>query len=137
MRKIINILLVDDEADFLEATRKSLLRRGYLVKCAGNCLNASRFLDIGGVDVVVLDVMLPDRDGLLFLKEIKQKWPEIPVIILSGHASMQSGIRGIEFGAYDYCLKPIEVDELVERIEICCRMSPPPAEGLSRPANNL
>jgi len=79
---------------------------------------ANQTIEGGWPEVVVLDVMLPDRDGILCLKEIKQKWPSIVIILLTGHASMQAGRQSLEYGANDYCLKPIELDELVEKIKI-------------------
>ncbi|MEW6427741.1 MAG: response regulator [Thermodesulfobacteriota bacterium] len=127
MTKTLQLLLVDDEKDFLDATEKRLLRRGYAVETATDCAGAGRILENRPVDVVILDVMLPDRSGLLLLKEIRQKWPRTAVLLLSGHASIQCGVQGIEHGAYDYCLKPIELDELVDKIELARRDMPPPA----------
>jgi two-component system, OmpR family, response regulator len=121
MNKTINILLVDDEADFLSVTEKRLARKGYAVQSTTTCAQAAKIIDGGWPNVVVLDVMLPDKNGIEFLKEIKAKQPGLPVLLLSGHASVQSGIKGIEYGAYDYCLKPVEFDELVEKIGVACR----------------
>jgi DNA-binding response OmpR family regulator len=75
--------------------------------------------------VVVLDVMLPDKDGILCLKEIKQAWPATVVILLTGHASMQAGLKSVEYGAHDYCLKPVEFDTLLEKIRIAWREGSP------------
>jgi len=91
------------------------------VQSALSCAAAGEIIDSGWPDIVVLDVMLPDKNGIEFLKEIKAKRPGLPVLLLSGHASVQSGIQGIEYGAYDYCLKPVEFDELVEKIMVACR----------------
>jgi len=121
MNKRINILLVDDEKDFLDTTTKRLARRGYEVKSVMNCSDAIQEIWSGWPEVVVLDVMLPDRDGIQCLKEIKEKWPSSVVILLTGHASMQAGRQCLEYGANDYCLKPIELDELVEKIKIAYR----------------
>jgi len=118
MTNDIRLLLVDDEKDFLEVTGKRLARRGFAVKIALTCREARETLEQDWPEVVVLDVMLPDMNGIQFLKEIKQKWPQLPVILLSGHASVQSGIKGIECGAYDYCLKPVDLEELIERVNI-------------------
>jgi DNA-binding response OmpR family regulator len=123
MTNEIRLLLVDDEKDFLEVTGKRLARRGFAVKIALTCGEAKAILDHEWPEVVVLDVMLPDLNGIQFLKEIKQKWPLLPVILLSGHASVQSGIKGIECGAYDYCLKPVDLEELIERVKIAYQES--------------
>lgn len=121
MNENINVLLVDDEPDFLETTCKRMKRRGYSVKTAASCEAAFRELQTGWPQVVILDVMLPDKDGILCLKEIKQAWPAIAVILLTGHASMQAGLKSVEYGAHDYCLKPVEFDQLVEKIAIAFR----------------
>lgn len=114
----IKILLVDDEKDFTDVMGKRLAKRGYEVTSAGSCAEARTVLETGWPRIVILDVMLPDMDGVHFLSEIKQKWPDVTVILLTGHASVQMGVKGIENGAYDYCLKPIELDELIEKINI-------------------
>ncbi len=121
MTNDIQILLVDDELDFLETTSKRLKRRGYAVKTATTCAAALQELENGWPQVVILDVMLPDKDGILFLREIKQAWPALIVILLTGHASMEAGLKSVEYGAHDYCLKPVEFEDLLEKIEIAVR----------------
>jgi len=123
MTENIHILLVDDEPDFLETTAKRLRRRGYAVKSATSCAAAWQELQSGWPQVVVLDVMLPDQDGISFLKQIKEAWPSLAVILLTGHASMQAGLKSVEYGAHDYCLKPVEFDSLLEKITIAHRES--------------
>ncbi|MBA3016255.1 MAG: response regulator [Proteobacteria bacterium] len=117
----IHILLVDDEQDFLETTNKRLTRRGYAIKAATTCAAAQQEIEEGWPHVVILDVMLPDKNGLIFLKEIKHAWPSLIVILLTGHASMEAGLKSIEYGAQDYCLKPVEFEELHEKIKIALR----------------
>lgn len=124
MEEMLKILFVDDEPEFLETTLKRLTRRGYSAKSALNCDEAFRVLETGWPDVVVLDVMLPGKDGIQCLREIKQQWPGMTVILLTGHASMQAGLQGLQYGANDYCLKPIELEVLVEKIKIACQESP-------------
>lgn len=118
MARALHILLVDDEEDFLEATSKRLVRRGFEVRTATRCGEALPVVESGWPDVVVLDVMLPDTDGLACLRTMKGVSPRLPVVMLTAHASMQAGLSGIEHGASDYCLKPIELDALVEKIRI-------------------
>lgn len=113
-----NILLIDDEEDFLETTSRRLRRRDFAVKTAKRCADALPEVNAGWPDVVVLDVMLPDVNGLECLLRIKQAAPRLPVIMLTGHASLHASIVGLEQGASDYCLKPIELGELVEKIII-------------------
>jgi two-component system, OmpR family, response regulator len=123
MDQAIKILLIDDEIDFVETTGKRLIRRGHSAKIALTCAEGLAIIASGWPEVVVLDVMLPDRDGMDLLREIKKKWPNLPVIMLTGHASMESGLRGMESGASDYCLKPIDLETLVEKIAIAHRES--------------
>lgn len=119
----ITVLLIDDEFDFVETTCKRLIRRGYAARIALTCAEGLTIIESGWPDIVVLDVMLPDRDGMDFLREIKGKWPNLPVILLTGHASMQAGLYGLDCGASDYCLKPIDLETLVEKIAIAHRES--------------
>jgi len=119
----LKILLIDDEFDFVETTCKRLMRRGYSARIALTCAEGLTIIESAWPDIVVLDVMLPDRDGMDCLKEIKGKWPTLPVILLTGHASMQTGLYGLDCGASDYCLKPIDLETLVEKIAIAHRES--------------
>jgi len=118
----IRILLVDDEVDFLETTSKRLGRRGNEVKTAADCGQALALCGTGWMpDAVVLDVMLPDRSGAECLGDLRRHWPKAAVIMLTGHASMQVGMNCLEQGASDYCLKPIDFEELFEKIQIACK----------------
>lgn len=118
MERPLRILLVDDEEDFLEATSKRLRRRGFEVRTATRCEEAMREVEAGWPGVVVLDVMLPDTNGMDCLRRMKRAAPRLPVVMLTAHASLEAGLQGIEQGASDYCLKPIELEELVEKIQI-------------------
>lgn len=121
MKQPKHILLVDDEEEFLETTSRRLRRRGYDVKTATRCGEAMPIVAEGWPDAVVLDVMLSNTDGMECLRRIKRQSPQLPVVMLTGHASLQASIQGLEHGASDYCLKPIELDELVEKIIIACK----------------
>jgi len=118
MQQPRNILLVDDEEDFLETTSLRLRRRSFEVKTAARWAAALPEVLAGWPHVVVLDVMLPDVDGMECLRLIKEVAPRLPVVMLTGHASLQASVWGLEHGASDYCLKPIELEELVEKIII-------------------
>ena len=69
------------------------------------------------VDVVVLDVKMPGMDGLTALREIKKRFPLVEVIMLTGHASMEVAIEGMEQGAFDYLMKPMDIDELLYKLQ--------------------
>lgn len=116
MDKKRKIMLVDDEVDFLEIMAKFFTRRKIDFKTAGGCLGALDLLAQDTFDVVVMDVSMPGLNGLECMAEMKKVQPELEVIILTGHASLNVGISGMKKGAFDYCLKPVDFDELLEKI---------------------
>ena len=109
-------LLVDDEEDYRRALSKRLTRRGLDVFDAGGGQEALRFLTDNQVHVVVLDVKMPNMDGLTALRAIKDAHPEVEVILLTGQASAQDGVAGIMSGAFDYLIKPVEIEHLLGKI---------------------
>lgn len=111
-----SVLIVDDEDDFVETTVKSLRDQGLNVECVRNDREALRVLNTEAFDVCVLEVMMPGMDGFQALGEIRARRPFMEVIILSRHGSPESGIRGLELGAYDYIMKPVPFPDLLERI---------------------
>ncbi len=117
----IKLLLVDDEPEFLETLEKHLTRRKINTSVAEGCKIALNILEEQAIDVIVMDVSMPEIDGLQCLKKVKDKWPLVEVVILTGHASVKSGIEGMQGGAFDYCIKPIETQELVEKIELAAQ----------------
>ncbi|MBU1139306.1 MAG: response regulator [Proteobacteria bacterium] len=114
------ILIVDDEADFRIPLAKIISRRGLTVDTAESCSKAMAKMTADPFDVIVMDVSMPEISGIHCLMLIKQEWPSAEVIILTGHASVNSGIEGMKGGAFDYCLKPIDTNELLEKIELAC-----------------
>ncbi|MEE4134684.1 MAG: response regulator, partial [Desulforhopalus sp.] len=81
-------------------------------------MEALDLLDSEKFDVVVMDVSMPGLDGLECMAEMKKLYPHLEVIILTGHASPNTGITGMKLGAFDYCLKPVDNDELLEKISL-------------------
>ena len=114
------ILIVDDEEDFRETMAKMLRHKGILTETADGCTEALDKFAVEPFDVVIMDVSMPGLDGIQCLGLVKEKWPSTEVIILTGHASVASGIDGMKKGAFDYCLKPIDTGELIEKIELAC-----------------
>ncbi len=110
------IMLVDDEAEFLEIMGKYFERRKIDFETAGGCMEAMDQLGKGSFDVVIMDVSMPGLNGLECMDEMKKVQPELEVIILTGHASLNVGISGMKKGAFDYCLKPVDFNELLEKI---------------------
>lgn len=117
----INLLLVDDEPDFKEIILKRLTRMGIQLSLADCCVAALETLESHPIDVIIMDVSMPGIDGIQCLKKVKERWPLVEVIILTGHASVKSGIEGMQGGAFDYCLKPIDVLELLEKVELAAQ----------------
>jgi DNA-binding NtrC family response regulator len=111
-----NILIVDDEDDFRITLVKRLQKRNLNVFGAENGLKALDLMNKLIFDVVVLDVKMPGMDGIETLQEIKKKSPLVEVILLTGHASIESGIEGMKLGAFDYVMKPVNIDDLLEMI---------------------
>jgi DNA-binding NtrC family response regulator len=107
---------VDDEQDFRETLVKRLLKRRFSIRGAENGQHALEIIENEPVDVVVLDVLMPGMDGIETLREIRKNKPLIEVIMLTGHASLESGLEGMKIGAFDYIMKPTSIDDLVEKI---------------------
>ena len=117
----IHLLLVDDDLEFKEVMQRHLERNGIRLSLSACCLDALALLEARNADVVIMDMHMPGMDGIQCLRKVKQRWPLIEVIILTGHASVKSGIEGMESGAFDYCLKPIDVRELIDKIELAAQ----------------
>ena len=112
-----DVLLVDDEQEFLQTIVKRLKKRGINASGETSAEKALQRLQNGPVDVVVLDVKMPGMDGIEALREIKKLHPLVEVIMLTGHANVEVAVRGMELGAFDYLMKPMEIDELVYKLE--------------------
>jgi DNA-binding NtrC family response regulator len=113
----IRVLLVDDEAEFLETLVKRLKKRRVDVQGVRSGEEALEFIRTQPVDVVVLDVKMPGMDGIQTLKAIKSMDPLVEVIMLTGHASVEVAIQGMELGAFDYLMKPMDIDELLYKVQ--------------------
>lgn len=112
------VLIVDDEEEFADLLARRLEIRDIFVTIALDGEAALRFIQEQDFDVVLLDVLMPGQGGIATLKKIKRMQPLIEVIMLTGHASVGTAIEGIELGAYDYLVKPMHIDELVEKIAL-------------------
>jgi two-component system OmpR family response regulator len=110
------VLVVDDEADFLETIVRRLQRRDIDAAGVDSGEKAIEFLERQEVDVVILDVRMKGMDGIDTLKELKKRWPKVEVVMLTGHGSYESGIEGMQLGAYDYIMKPAKFDELIIKV---------------------
>ncbi len=114
---IATIMLVDDEVPFVEAMTKRLKRRDLEVEQAFSGQEAlDKLTEDSKTEVVILDVKMPGMDGIETLKAIKAKVPLVEVIMLTGHATVESAIEGMKLGAFDYLLKPCEMDHLIAKV---------------------
>lgn len=111
------VLLVDDESEFLETLVKRLTKRKLSVIGVTSGEEAIRVLKDTPIDIVVLDVKMPGMGGLETLREIKKGNPLVEVIMLTGHANMEVAIEGMELGAFDYLMKPMDIDELLYKLQ--------------------
>jgi DNA-binding NtrC family response regulator len=114
--KEFNILIVDDEEEFRDLTSKRLEKKGLKVKTAESGEKAMEILEHSYTDVVLLDVKMPGMDGIETLRRIRAMKPLVEVVLLTGHASVDSGIEGMKLGAFDYLMKPIDLEPLVEKL---------------------
>jgi two-component system, OmpR family, response regulator len=110
------VLLVDDEVEFVSTLAERLALRGIPARTAFDGNEALRLIDEEVVQVVVLDLMMPGMGGKEVLQRIKKNHPQIQVILLTGHGSTRDGIDGMVLGAFDYLMKPLNIEELVEKI---------------------
>jgi DNA-binding NtrC family response regulator len=110
------LLLVDDEIGYLDVLAKRLTHRGFKVTTASSGAEAIRALRKWEFDLAVVDLKMEDMDGIEVLKVLKKMDPALQVIILTGHGSERAARDGIAHGAFDYLIKPIGLDPLIERI---------------------
>ncbi|MDR0339568.1 MAG: response regulator [Desulfovibrio sp.] len=112
----MHILVVDDEHEFLELMRNRLQKRGFTVDVAPTGEQALEMVGRRGYDAMVLDVKMPGIDGIEVLRQVKRLRPEMPVLLLTGHASVEAAMTSVETGAVDYLLKPVPINDLIMRL---------------------
>ena len=111
------ILIIDDEPNLRRSLGLILQRAGYSVLTAANAGEALQLLQTGSYDLAFLDLKLPDINGIELLPQIKELYPEMPVLILTAHATLDTAIEAVRLGARDYLLKPIDPDAILNRVE--------------------
>jgi DNA-binding NtrC family response regulator len=111
------VLLVDDEVDFLDTLSERMRTRGMEVSTSSSGVEALQKVEKEAYDVIILDLMMPGVDGLEALKILKAKRPELQVILLTGHATVEKGIEAMKLGAMDFLEKPADLSQLTEKIK--------------------
>ena len=113
---VLRVLIVDDEAELVSAIVERLNLRGFEAKGITTGAEALAYLADTQCDVVLLDVKMPGIGGLEVIKRIKEEHPGLAVILLTGHGSVQDVEKGMELGAFDYLMKPVDIDVLVRAL---------------------
>ena len=113
----IKVLVVDDEIEFATTLVARLKLRKYKTTMATSSEQALIAIEKEIPDVLVLDLKMPDVDGMELLAQLKKTNPEIEVIMLTGHGSFETGIEGMKLGAFDYLMKPVDLDVLLNKIK--------------------
>ncbi len=119
----MNVLVIEDDAEVGSYITGELGRIGYLGTVASDLALARGLLSNTAYDVVVLDRMLPDGDGLSFIEELRSSGNEIPVLVLSALGEVNHRVEGLRAGSDDYLVKPFDITELIARIEVLFRRS--------------
>ncbi|MCJ2064383.1 response regulator transcription factor [Methylobacterium sp. J-088] len=116
-----SILVVDDEPPIRRLLRTGLGTQGYAIVEAGDGAAALASLEAGGIDLVILDLGLPDMAGHALLAAIRERWPDLPVLILSSRDDERGKVEALDLGADDYVTKPFGMNELLARIRTALR----------------
>ena len=111
------VLLVDDEVDFLDTLSERMRTRGMEVATSSSGAEALKKVEQESYDVIILDLMMPGVDGLETLKILKEKKPDLQVILLTGQATVEKGIEAMKLGAMDFLEKPADLSQLTEKIK--------------------
>ncbi len=119
------LLIIDDDPDILKVLKANLELYGYEVLLAGRWSAAQDELNRGLPDLIILDRMLPDGDGIDICRQLKKLYPRLPIIMLTAKDRVSDKVTGLESGADDYVVKPFETLELVARVKTCLRRSAP------------
>lgn len=120
----MRLLIVEDEENLREILKKRLKGEHYSVDSCGDGIEAMEYMDIVEYDGIILDIMLPGKDGLEILKEIRERGNQTPVLMLTARDTIEDRVKGLDLGADDYMVKPFAFEELVARIRVMMRRKP-------------
>lgn len=124
-----HILIVDDDPDILKVLVANLSIAGFTADTAINCAEARKHINENTPDLIILDLMLPDCDGIELCRELRGKHLDTPIIMLTARDEVTDRVIGLESGADDYVVKPFEPIELLARVKACLRRKTSPPEG--------
>ncbi len=117
----MRLLLVEDDALLNQGLTRTLGNEGYAMESVSDLASARAYIASDDIDMVILDLGLPDGDGLTLMSQIKGRKKPLPVLILTARDSLDDKIKGLDLGADDYLVKPFEVDELLARLRVLSR----------------
>lgn len=120
----IQVLVVDDEDDYRDTLVKRMRKRNFSVRGARGGQEALEMMKETPADLVLLDMRMPGMNGLQTLLALKQNHPAIRVILVTGHACVETARHGLDHGAYDYLLKPVTLDQIMAKIKECMQSKP-------------
>ena len=113
----IRVLIADDEIEFISTLGARLKLRAFETTTVSSGMAALKAIEKDPPDVLLLDLKMPDLNGLEVLAKVKEDFPSIEVIILTGHGSFEAGKEGMDQGAFDYIMKPVDLSQLITKIE--------------------
>jgi DNA-binding NtrC family response regulator len=111
------ILVVDDELIIRVSCEKALIPEGYEVKSAASGIEALEILENEHFPLILLDLKMPDMDGIEVLKKTKERWPNTKVIIITGYSTVETAVQALRLGAYNYIEKPFTPDALLAAVK--------------------
>ncbi|MGY8762371.1 MAG: sigma-54-dependent transcriptional regulator, partial [Nitrospinaceae bacterium] len=123
------ILIVDDEINILSSLKEILTDEGYVVSIADDGLDALDKIQTDPPDVLLLDIWLPGMDGIEVLKTVKTYHPEIEVLIMSGHGTIDTAVKATKLGAFDFIEKPFSIDHLTQSVRSVLNSKKTPLEA--------
>ncbi|RMD77995.1 MAG: DNA-binding response regulator, partial [Chloroflexi bacterium] len=128
----LHVVVIEDELTIAESLRVGLTYEGMRVTVASEGRSALQIVEAQGADLVILDLMLPDVDGMVVCRRLRAWSEKLPIIILTARGEVQERVKGLQLGADDYIVKPFSFDELLARVNAIFRRA-----GISRPVTVL
>ena len=111
------VLVIDDEDIVRTSCSRTLVPEGYEMELARNGIEGLKRLEESRFDLVLTDLKMPDMDGIEVLRNIKERWPGVEVIIITGYQTVETAVKAIKLGAFDYIEKPFTPDSLIAAVE--------------------